>query len=228
MHASFGPYTDQCVTAPSTCNAGFTFAMWLKKSHSCNSESYSIVSTLVQNPDPAEGIVIRCKNQVNKIKFRISIHPTYESTLTMKLDSGSHVWVFMTMVWPVGSPMDVYENGQFAESGNWRADAKYVRENTKRELVFGSLFTDNITGHGGGYIDGVRMFNRPLSTSEVQALYLSFTDPETTTDMTTTIEQNTKSETDFFLKLDMELGVDSLTGSAKLNLLEHKVILRLQ
>ncbi len=223
MYASFGPYPDQCVTAPSTCNTGFSFAMWLKKSHSCNSESYAIVSTLVQNPDPAEGIVIRCKNQVNKIKFRISIHPNSESILTMKLGSGSNVWAFMTMVWSIGSPMDIYENEQFVESGNWRTDAKYVRENTKRELVFGSLYTDNITGHAKAFIDGVRMFNRPLSTSEVQALYLSFAETETTADLiTTTIEQNTIKEADF-LELNMELGVDNFTGSAALNTLERKV-----
>ncbi len=222
MHASVGPYPEQCITAPSTCESGFTFAMWLKKSRSCISPLKGIVSTLVQNQNPTEGILIKCHNNMNKIKYCISIHPNSESTLAMILGSGSYEWVFVTMVWSVGSPVDVYENGQFVESGNWRTDANYVRENTRRELVFGSLYTDNITGHARAYIDGVRMYNRPLSESEVQTLYLTFAETETTTDLTTAIEQNIINETDL-LELNMELGVDMFTGNAEFNPLERKV-----
>ena len=196
--------------------------LWIKKSHICDSKSFGIVTTLAKIPDPSEGIVIRCRDTANEIQYRVSIYPDSESSLGMTLGSGSYVWFYSTMVWSVGSPVKIYEDGQFADNGDWTTGITYVTENTKRELVFGSLYTDDIAGHALAYVDGVRMFNRPLGSSEVEDLYVTFTDTETTTALTTDIALADVNETGI-TELNMEL-TGNFTGDAVLTPLYQKVI----
>ncbi len=91
--------------------------------------------------------------------------------MAMTLGSGPDVWIHVTMVWSVGQPIVMYENGVYVSDGNSQLYASNV--NTLRKVGFGIEHTDvtNPPTYGTGYIDGVRMFNRPLTAAEVQALY---------------------------------------------------------
>ena len=93
----------------------------------------------------------------------------------MTLGSGPDVWFYSTAVWKVGSPLKVYENGQWAADGSWQTHSAYARDvNTQRMMTYGRQFVDWNNGHATAYIDGVRIFNRPLSAAEVLALYNSY------------------------------------------------------
>ncbi len=176
-YALFGPYPDQCVTAPSTCTTGFTFALWIRKASTCSSNNVGIATTLVKNPSPTEGIWIQCQSNLNEIKYGVRIHPDSSSKEVMVLASGPDVWFYAPMVWSVGQPIVIYDNGQYASDGNWETGPGFATNvNTQRKLAFGLQYTDdtNPSTYGTAYIDGVRMFNRPLTAAEVQALYDTF------------------------------------------------------
>ena len=110
-----------------------------------------------------------------QVEYRLYIHPQTQSNLIMTLGSGPDVWFYMTMVWSVGAPFKIYENGQWAEDGDWATNSAYTRAvNTVRTITFGRQYVDLDQGHATAYIDGVRIFNRPLSAAEVLALYNSY------------------------------------------------------
>ncbi len=93
------------------------------------------------------------------------------------LVNGTDVWSYATLFWSVGQPIVIYENGQHVAYGNWKTGPELAKEvNVQRNLAFGLEYTDvtNPSKYGKGYIDAVKMFNRPLSAEEVQALYNTY------------------------------------------------------
>ncbi len=175
-----------------------------------------------------EGIWIRCRNDQYRIKYGVQIHPDSSSKEVMVLASGPDVWFYATMVWSVGQPIVIYENGLYVSVGNWETGPGFVIDvNTKRNLAFGLLYTDdtNQPVYGRAYIDGVRMFNRPLSAAEVQALYQSYGNTETTIDPITTTEQFYTNKTEIVSKIDISSNLTELNmetaipiGNAMLNM----------
>ncbi len=174
-YAMFGPYPDQCVTAPSTCTTGFTLAMWLWKPSTCSSY-YGLVTTQRASP-PSEGIRISCADSsTSDIEYKMFVQPDKMCTLVRTIEPD--VWVYLTMVWSVGTPFKTYQDGDWVEDGNWQTGGPYMTNlNTERKLAFGIMFTDQGPdyNYGTGYVDAVIMFNRPLTTEEVQALYNTYT-----------------------------------------------------
>ncbi len=170
--ATFGPYPDLCITAPSTCTLGFTYAAWIKKPTACANTYVGIVTTMSRYSNKAEGFRIRCRATVTDIEFRVYMYPQSSSLLVMPLGSGPDVWFYSTAVWAVGSPLKIYENGHWVADGYWETHSTHTREaNTQRMMTYGRQFVDWDNGHATAYIDGVRIFNRPLSDAEVLALY---------------------------------------------------------
>ncbi len=120
---------------------------------------------------------IKCHPKVNSIKYEVYIHPNSSSKATTPLVNGTNVWSYGTLVWSVGQPIVIYENGQYVAYGNWKTGPELAKEvNVKRNLAFGLGYTDvtNPSKYGKGYIDAVKMFNRPLNAEEVQALYNTY------------------------------------------------------
>ncbi len=133
-----------------------------------------MATTLVKNPSKTEGMWIHCRPAVNQIEFGVSIHPNSSSTKSVVIAGGAHVWFYATMVWRVEQPIVIYTDGQHAAVGHWETGPGFATEvNTAGNLAFGLQYTDviNPINYGKGYIDAVKMFNRPLSAAEVQILY---------------------------------------------------------
>ena len=172
-YALFGPYPDQCVTAPSTCTTGFTFGLWLRKSSTCSTNNLGIVTTQKNSP-PSEGIRISCVDGMYGIEYKMFVHPDSMCKLVTIIGSGADVWFHATMVWSVGSTFKIYENGQWAEDGSWQGGSYPTDVNTEQKLAFGIPFTDQDSDYGTAYVDAVKMYNRPLTAEEVQALYNSY------------------------------------------------------
>ncbi len=141
----------------------------------CASHYVGIFTTQTRYPNRAEGMWIRCRNEVTDIEYRVYAHPQSMSNLVMTLGSGPDVWFYATVVWFVGQPIKVYEDGMHVQDGDWQDHNSYSREvNTQRMITFGRQYADWDNGHATAYVDGVRIFNRPLSDLEVQALYDSY------------------------------------------------------
>ncbi len=116
---------------------------------------------------------IRCRNELTDIEYRVYAHPQFMSNLVMTLGSGPDVWFYATMVWSVGEVSKVYEDGVYAQDGDWHS--AYSRDvNTQRMMTFGRQYVDWDNGHATAYIDGLRIYNRPLHAAEVKALYDSY------------------------------------------------------
>ena len=90
------------------------------------------------------------------------------------ITSGPDTWYYATMVWTVGTALKIYEDGQYIGDGSWAASGWGNTVNTVRELTFGRHYTDFAHGYSTAYVDGVRIFNRPLSAAEVLALSNSY------------------------------------------------------
>ncbi len=175
QYATFGPFLDLCITAPSTCTLGFTFGLWIKKGASCTSAFAAIATTCSRNnPTESEGIWIRCEPDANSIVYRMYVAPESHSIIDMPITSGADTWYYATMVWNIGTALKIYENGTFIADGSWSATGWSSIVNTVRELTFGRLFTDHNYGYATGNVDGVRIFNRPLNDAEVLTLYNSY------------------------------------------------------
>ncbi len=118
------------------------------------------------------------------------------------------------LVLPVGSALEYYEDGEFKTVGNWDTGGSYATvPTTDQNLAFGLQFVDLLTiGHGTAYVDGVRIFNRPLISDEVTALYLSYGNNEMTADLATTTEQMYNNHIDIssnLTELNMETNIVS-------------------
>ncbi len=171
-YATFGPFPDQCITAPHSCTLGFSIGLWIKKMSACASNYVGIVTTQILAPSQTEGMWIRCCDAVTDIEYRVHAHPQFMSNLVMTLGSGPDVWFYATIVWFAGQPLKVYEDGMYRQDGLVASPTRDI--NTQGMITFGSQYTDHISGHATAYVDGVRIFNRPLSDPEVQALYDSY------------------------------------------------------
>ena len=82
----------------------------------------------------------------------------------------------MTARWPVGSGIRIFENGHSRKYEDWIQHASTFHENTDYMLVFGRKYTNTDTGtdeYSTALIDGVKIYNRPLSDTEVLAMYNS-------------------------------------------------------
>ena len=140
----------------------------------CTSNFAGVVSTRVQNP-PAEGMWIECKTNPSEIVIGVKIHPNSESYTGMSIRSGPDVWFYSTVVWRVGTKINIYEDGLNTANGTWSTEASNVEVNNERMIAFGIAYTDEtVLFRGMGYVDGVRLFNRPLSSIEVQSLLWSY------------------------------------------------------
>ncbi len=176
QYATFGPFPDLCITAPSTCTLGYTFGLWIMKPADCASTYVAIATTRVHpgsNPQ-SEGIWIRCQDDANNIEYRMYAAPSSHTYKVMPITSGPNTWYYATMVWTVGTALKIYEDGQYVVDGSWAATGWSSIVNTDRELTFGRQFTNLANGHASACVDGVRIFNRPLSSAEVLALYNSY------------------------------------------------------
>ncbi len=163
---------------------------------------------------------IFCTGFPADIKFEMYMEPQSMSALTMALGSKANEWFYLMLVWPVGSPLKFYEDGKFVTNGNWQTGILYSsEENTKRNLAFGIEFLDLLSiGHGKAYVDGVRIFNRPLTSDEVEALYLSYGNNEMTTDFVTTTELMNDNHIDISSNVtELNMETISYTGNAVLS-----------
>ena len=105
------------------------------------------------------------------------VYPDKMCKVVTPIGIGPDTWVYVTMVWSVGTPFKTYQNGEWVQDGNWQPGGPYMTDlNTERKLAFGIMFTDQSSefNYGTGYIDAVKMFNRPLTAEEVQALYNTY------------------------------------------------------
>ena len=175
-YALFGPYNNLCITAPSSCSTGFTFAMWIKKDKSkCSNSSHGIMSTRAKIPSNTEGIWLRCSSSIDELEYGLFVEPERYVIKEIFIPSAD-VWVHSTMVWNVGGYLKIYHKWASGSASGLSSlstsnSEHHSAENTVRELVFGMAFTDDISWYGSGMIDGVKVFNRPLTQSEVEALY---------------------------------------------------------
>ncbi len=222
-YALFGPYPNLCIMAPSTCPTGFSLGLWIKSA--CPSPG-GILTTRMINPTETEGMLIFCTTNPGDIKFEVYMQPQSLSALTMDLGSRSDEWFYLTLVWPVGSALQYYEDGEFAIAGNWDTGSLYATvANTDQKLAFGMEFVDQLsTGHGTAYVDGVRTFNRPLTSDEIKALYLSHGNNEMTTDLVTTTEQMYDDHIDISSNLtELNMETNFHIGDAMLSMVLKKV-----
>ena len=61
-YAVFGPYTDMCITAPHSCQEGFTIGLWIHRGNLCDNSASTMFSTrsLAGGTGAKEGLEIRC------------------------------------------------------------------------------------------------------------------------------------------------------------------------
>ncbi len=227
-YALFGPYPDQCITAPSTCTTGFTFGLWIKKSSDCRSSDAKLATTRVRRPRRTEGMWINCRPNVNQVKYGVSINPNYSSTAFVAIANGADVWFYATMVWQVGQPIVINENGQHVANGSWNTGPGFAAEvNTARNLAFGLENTDgtNPSKYAKGCkIDGVRMFNRHLKAAEVLALYRSYGNTVTTTGFIITAGPPSVSNIDIVSNMtELNMETVNYNGNAPLSMAFKKV-----
>ncbi len=183
----------------------------------CTSNSAGIVSTRVKNPTEQEGMWIKCKAMSDEIRYGVYVHPQTKSVTAAYLPNRlPDVWFYSTVVWSVGSGMMIYENGQSGPSDSINLGGPYA-VNTQRKLAFGIQYIDEIREHGIAYVDGVRIFNRPLNLIEVQVLYQSYGNTETTTDLVTTTEQLYNNHIDIASNMtELNMETNGYAGNAQL------------
>ncbi len=89
-------------------------------------------------------------------------------------------WVHATAVWYVGSNLTVYENGQYlnlVDVDMNSTSGPFYHNTAPGLMVFGRAYTNGLQGGANDYatvfVDGVKIYNHPLSPTEVLALYNS-------------------------------------------------------
>ncbi len=115
-------------------------------------------------------------DNLQDIEYKMFVHPNTMVKSVTTISSEPDSWFYATMVWSVGSPFKIYEDGSWIQDGILEQDGIYGTDiNTERKLAFGIPYTSQTYDFGTAYIDAVKMFNRPLTTEEVQALYNTYT-----------------------------------------------------
>ncbi len=177
-YAVFGPYPNICITAPHTCTEGFTIGLWIKRMVECNLYGSTIFSTHGLGPPTKEGIDLRCDTNTGSNKMHVLLTvslPSAKSEPFVIFATARDAWFHCTLVWTASSDLVIYENGGHLKTEALALTGDYA-ENVESLIVFGRRYTDDQEGtsdYGTGFVDGVKIYNRPLNATEVMALYYS-------------------------------------------------------
>ena len=179
-YAVFGPYPDLCITAPHTCAEGFTIGLWIRRANECDKAASTIFSTrsLTGSTGAKEGITIRCDTNPSKLNIHLKVSSGTKSEPSPTFATANTIWFHCTVVWTVGTNLVIYENGQYLTTGGMFSTTG-LYNNTDPLMVFGRRYTDGQLGaddYATGFVDGVKIYNRPLNATEVTDMYNALED----------------------------------------------------
>ena len=134
----------------------------------------------VASGDPKEGLEIRCHSDTlnNKLYVQLRVSPLAFDVAVMDLATAMGEWVHCTVVWSVGSDLIMYENGLHLKTGSIDLnDGPWYNNTDPGMMVFGRHYTNGQPGgsndYATGFVDGVKIYNRPLNATDVLILYNS-------------------------------------------------------
>ena len=134
----------------------------------------------VASGTPKEGLEIKCHSDTlaNKLYILLRVSPKALDNTIMNLATAMGAWVHCTVVWSVGSDLIMYENGHHLNTGSIDLNNGQWYNNTDPGMmVFGRHYTNGqhagANDYSTGFVDGVKIYNRPLNATEVLMLYNS-------------------------------------------------------
>lgn len=164
---NFGSFVNTCVSEPSLCPLGFTFALWIKYAILDNNGLQYFIGTS-GTKEGLKGFLIYQDFPYDK-----------EDHLAIKVENGTMLWkrsfpvprdswTHVTFTWDERDGLVIYSNGSSAG-----ADQKGKK--TKPEEVYNTSFTfgrpNNEVIFSKAAYDEIAVWNRKLHPKEVEAVY---------------------------------------------------------
>ncbi len=148
------------------------------RSSSCMTSTNTIFSTRgsAAGTGAKEGIEIRCHDHTghNKLHVHLKVSPIFRSQPQVSFEAPKNEWAHLTAVWTFNTTLKLYDNRQLDATGIMHSGSPFAY-NANPLIVFGRRYTDggSAADYSTASVDGVKIFNRPLSAAEVLVLYNS-------------------------------------------------------
>ncbi len=145
------------------------------RSSSCTTSTNTIFSTRgsAAGTGAKEGIEIRCHDTVdNKLHVHLKVSPSIRSHPQVSFEAAKNEWAHLTAVWTFNTTLKLYDNGLVDATGTMHSGSTFAY-NANPLIVFARRYTDYgaAADYSTASVDGVKIFNRPLSAAEVLVLY---------------------------------------------------------
>ena len=134
--------------------------VWIKRDGACTESNKFLVTT--REGSDKEGLWIECNGH-----YTLYVAPDELYDLTVSRTRESE-WDEVVVVWDLSSLL-VYYNEALQSSAS-PSTGSAVTLNTDNEVGFGPEYTKTTSVSSQGKIDGIRIYNKPLTPTDIAAL----------------------------------------------------------
>ena len=142
-------------------NIGFTLVIGIKRNPACSSSGTFLVTT--RKDSSSEGLTIECNG-----RYTLYVAPDLKYDLLIVKTTGDN-WDKVAVVWDMTSLTVYYDGNQQGSTSTTTSSPTNVNDDNR--VGFGPQYTtSNNVGSGlEARLDGLYIFNRPLSAGQVSA-----------------------------------------------------------